>query len=136
MPTTEASDPHVFAVRFDTARQRVLGLLTELIPPCNPIACTMPPRPPHPIPTFGDDGQLPLLGDWMTMVLQVICPSGKAKFCPSCRFVASRRVAPNNSLMVRSAPAAPARVSNHRAHSLAAILRDARLRYAAPGSSG
>src|SRR3954452_20142080 len=28
-PTTEASGPHDFAVRFDTARQRVFGSLTE-----------------------------------------------------------------------------------------------------------
>ena len=64
-PTTEASDPHNFAVRFDTARQHALGPLTEFIPPCNPFPRTMPPRPPHPIPTFGDDGQRPFLGDRM-----------------------------------------------------------------------
>jgi hypothetical protein len=51
-PTIEASDPHDFAVRFSTARQRILGLLTESIPPCDPIARTTPPRPPHPIPRF------------------------------------------------------------------------------------
>ena len=35
--------------------------LTEFIPPCNRIPHTMPLRPPHPIPTFGDDGQRPFL---------------------------------------------------------------------------
>src|ERR1700709_140308 len=46
-PTIEASGPHAFAVRFDTARQHVLWPLTELIPPCDRIACTMPSRPPQ-----------------------------------------------------------------------------------------
>ena len=64
-PTIEASDPHDFAVRFSTARQHAPRPLTEFIPPCDPIARTMPPRPPHPIPTFGDDGQRPFLGDRM-----------------------------------------------------------------------
>jgi hypothetical protein len=65
-PTSEASGPHDFAVRFSTARQHVLRPLTEFIPPpCDPIARTLPPRPPHPIPTFGDDGQRPFLGDRM-----------------------------------------------------------------------
>jgi hypothetical protein len=51
-PTTEASGPHDFAVRFSTARQHVLSSLTGRSPPCNPIARTTLPRPPHPIPTF------------------------------------------------------------------------------------
>jgi hypothetical protein len=82
-PTSEASGPHVFAVRFDTARQHVPRPLTEFIPPCDPIARTMPPRPPHPIPTFGDDGQRPFLGDRMAGLVKVICPTAKARFCPS-----------------------------------------------------
>ena len=41
-PTTEASDPHDFTVRFGTARQHAPRPLTEFIPPCDPIACTMP----------------------------------------------------------------------------------------------
>jgi hypothetical protein len=41
-PTSEASDPHDFAVRFGTARQHAPRPLTEFIPPCDPIACTMP----------------------------------------------------------------------------------------------
>ena len=93
-PTTEASDPHDFAVRFGTARQHALGPLTEFIPPCNPFPRTMPPRPPHPIPTFGDDGQRPFLRDRMAGVVKVICPTAKAKSCPSGYFVASRRVGP------------------------------------------
>ena len=64
-PTTEASDPHGFAVRFSTARLCVLRPLTEFIPPCNPFPRTMPPRPPLPVPTFGDDGQRPFLEDRM-----------------------------------------------------------------------
>jgi hypothetical protein len=64
-PTIEASGPHDFTVRFSTARLHALRPLTEFIPPCDPIARTMPPRPPHPIPTFGDDGQRPFLGDRM-----------------------------------------------------------------------
>src|SRR3954470_7154025 len=34
-PTTEASGPHDFTVRFNTARQHAPGSLTEFIPPCN-----------------------------------------------------------------------------------------------------
>ena len=82
-PTSEASGPHDFAVRFSTARQHAPRPLTEFIPPCDPIARTMPPRPPHPIPTFGDDGQRPFLRDRMAEVLKMICPTAKAKFCPS-----------------------------------------------------
>jgi hypothetical protein len=41
-PTIEASGPHDFAVRFGTARPRVPRPLTEFIPPCDPIARTMP----------------------------------------------------------------------------------------------
>ena len=41
-PTIEASDPHDFAVRFGTARQHAPRPLTEFIPPCNPVARTMP----------------------------------------------------------------------------------------------
>ena len=35
-PTSEASGPHDFTVRFSIARQRVRRSLTEFIPPCNP----------------------------------------------------------------------------------------------------
>jgi hypothetical protein len=48
-----------------------------------------PPRPPHPIPTFGDDGQRPFLGDRMAGVLKVICPTAKVEICPSGCFVAA-----------------------------------------------
>ena len=64
-PTTEASDPHDFAVRFSAVRLHAARSLTEFIPPCDPIARTMPPRPPHPIPAFGNDGQRPFLGNRM-----------------------------------------------------------------------
>jgi hypothetical protein len=36
-PTSEASGPHVFAVRFNTARQHVPRPLTEFIPPAIPL---------------------------------------------------------------------------------------------------
>jgi hypothetical protein len=42
----------------------------------------------NPIPTFGDDGQRPSLGDRMARVVKVICPTAKAKICPSGCFVA------------------------------------------------
>ena len=61
-------------------------------PPCHPVSRLMLPRPPHPIPTFGDDGQRPFLGDRMAGVLKVICPTAKAKICPSGYFVAARHV--------------------------------------------
>src|ERR1700730_8815219 len=99
-PTAEASGPHGFAVRFGTARQHVLGPRTgRKNPPCHPIARTMPPRPPHPIPTFGDDGQRPFLGDRMAGVLKVICPTSKVEFCPSGYFVAATTPAPSWGLI-------------------------------------
>ena len=52
-PTPEASGPHDFTVRCGIARQHALRSLTSpKSPPCDPIARTTPPRPPHPIPTF------------------------------------------------------------------------------------
>ena len=62
-PTPEASGPHDFTVRFSTARQHVLQSLTSpKSPPCDPIARTTPPRPPHPIPTFVTMANAPSLG--------------------------------------------------------------------------
>src|SRR5450631_2962988 len=81
-PTSEASGPHVFAVRFNTARQHVPRPLTEFIPPCDPIARTMPPRPPHPIPTFGDDGQRPFLRGQDGVILRGDLPFGKSEILP------------------------------------------------------
>src|SRR6202011_4898408 len=43
----------------------------------------------NPIPTFGNDGQRPFLGDRTAGVLEVICPTAKAKFCPTGCFVAA-----------------------------------------------
>ena len=63
-PTSEASGPHDFAVRLSIVRLARRAPLTEN-PPCEPTLRPIPPRPPHPIPTFGDDGQRPLLGDRM-----------------------------------------------------------------------
>src|ERR1700681_1397796 len=40
-------------------------------------------------PNVRDDGQRPFLGDRMAGVLEVICPTAKAKICPSCYFVAA-----------------------------------------------
>jgi hypothetical protein len=83
-PTTEASGPtrlHRTLQHRSSARPVIAHGSQN--PPCSPIARTTPPRPPHPIPTFGDDGQRPFLGDRMAGVLKVICPTAKAKFCPS-----------------------------------------------------
>ena len=52
-PTAEASGPHDFTVRFSAVSSaRPVTAHESQNPPCRPIACTMPPRPPHPIPTF------------------------------------------------------------------------------------
>jgi hypothetical protein len=64
-PTTEASGPHDFTVRSGIVRLACRRPLTEFIPPCEHTSRPTPPRPPHPIPTFGDDGQRPFLGDRM-----------------------------------------------------------------------
>ena len=105
-------------------------------PPCDHITRLTPPRPPHPIPTFGDDGQRPFLGDRMAGVLKMICPTAKAKICPSGCFAAARQGwpprLPHGEERVGGAIALPTRVSNHRAQSPAAILRDAAQRGAAP----
>jgi hypothetical protein len=63
-PTTEASGPHDFAVRISIVRPARRCPLTEN-PPCEHTSRPTPPRPPHPIPTFGDDGQRPFLRDRM-----------------------------------------------------------------------
>src|ERR1700730_17770900 len=68
-------------------------------PPCHHVSRLMPPRPPHPIPTFGDDGQRPFLGDRMAGVLKVICPTSKAEICPSGYFVAATTPAPSWGLI-------------------------------------
>ena len=61
-------------------------------PPCEHTTRPTPRRPPHPVPTFGDDGQRPFLRDRMAGVLKMICPTTEGKFCPSGYFVAVRRV--------------------------------------------
>jgi hypothetical protein len=43
-------------------------------------------------PNVRDDGQRPFLGDRMSGVLKVICPTTKAKICPSGYFVAATAV--------------------------------------------
>ena len=57
-PTSEASGPHAFAVRFGIVRPARRCPLTEK-PPCEHTSRPTPSRPPHPVPTFGDDGQRP-----------------------------------------------------------------------------
>ena len=81
-PTTEASGPHDFAVRFGTARQHVLEITHGVYPPCNPVPRTMPPRPPHPIPAFGDDGQRPFLRGQDGMSRTGVLPFGKSEILP------------------------------------------------------
>src|SRR4051794_22116953 len=54
-PTFEASGPHDFAVRFSTARPHVPKTAHGVDPALLVLPRTMPWRPPHPIPTFGND---------------------------------------------------------------------------------
>jgi hypothetical protein len=91
-PTSEASGPHDFAVRIGIVRLARRAPLTEN-PPCEPTLRPIPRRPPHPIPTFGDDSQRPFLGNRMAGVVKVICPTAKGKFCPSGYFVAVQGMA-------------------------------------------
>jgi hypothetical protein len=90
-PTIEASGPHDFTVRFGTARQHVLKIAHE--PKKKP---ALPSHRAHDTaastasrPNVRDDGQRPFLGDRMPGVLKVICPTTKAKICPSGYFVAA-----------------------------------------------
>ena len=89
-PTTEASGPHDFTVRFGTARRHVLKIAHRPEEPALPshrahgAAASTASRP-----YVRDDGQRPFLGDRMAGVLKVICPTSKAKICPSGYFVAA-----------------------------------------------
>jgi hypothetical protein len=66
-PTTEASGPHDFAVRFGTARlARSKDRSRSLSRPAIPIRARCCRVHRNPVPTFGDDGQRPFLGDRMT----------------------------------------------------------------------
>ena len=89
-PTIEASGPHDFAVRFDTARPHIPKTAHGVDPALQSLfraRCRRVHR--NPIPTFGDDGRPPFLGDGMAGVLAMICPTAKAKICPSGCFVAA-----------------------------------------------
>ena len=83
-PTIEASGPHDFAVRFDTARLPVLKTAHGVYPALpfhrahDAVASTA-----TPVPTFGNDGQRPFPGDRMAGFITVIWVSGKAKFSPT-----------------------------------------------------
>jgi hypothetical protein len=68
--SVEMSGPHDLAVRIGIAR------------------LARQPRPPHPAPTSVTFAKRPSEWDGMREVLEMICPTGKAEFCPSCRFVA------------------------------------------------
>ena len=62
MPTTEASGPHVFAVRFDTAHRHALKIAHGFNPaPQSHRAHDAVASTATPVPTFGDDGQRPFL---------------------------------------------------------------------------
>jgi hypothetical protein len=87
-PTTEASGPHDFTVRFSIVRPARRCPLTENRP-ANTLHARHRRVHRNPIPTFGDDGQRPFLGDRMAGVLAMICPTAKAKFCPTGCFVAA-----------------------------------------------
>ena len=89
-PTAEASGPHDFTVRFGAARQHVPVIAHEPKEPALPshrahdAAASTASRP-----NVRDDGQRPFLGDRMSGVLKVICPTTKAEICPSGCFVAA-----------------------------------------------
>ena len=75
-PTTEASGPHDFTVRFGTARQHAPRIAHEPKRPAlqshrahDAAASTAS----HP--NVRDDGQRPFLGDRMSGVLKLICPA-------------------------------------------------------------
>ena len=51
-------------------------------PPCDHISRPTPPRPPHPIPTFGDDGQRPFLRDRMAGTPRGDLPDGESEILP------------------------------------------------------
>ena len=68
------------------------SLTSPKSPPCHPIARTMPPRPPHPVPTFVTMANAPSLGTGCRESIKVICPTAKAKICPSGYFVAAGAV--------------------------------------------
>jgi hypothetical protein len=86
-PTTEASGPHDFAVRFSIVRPARRCPLTETALRTNFTLDTAASTASHP--NVRDDGQRPFPGDRMARVLEVICPTAKAKFCPSGCFVAA-----------------------------------------------
>src|SRR6266516_3612287 len=56
-----ASEPHDFAVRFSIFRPARRSIAHRPCPPAlHHVACPMPPRPPHPIPTFVTMANAPL----------------------------------------------------------------------------
>jgi hypothetical protein len=86
-PTIEASDPHDFAVRFGAVHLRAVDRSRETRPAITCLArrCRV-----HRIPSrVNDDHDTPLKWDRMARFLEVICPTPKAKICPSGRFAAA-----------------------------------------------
>ena len=80
-PTTEASGPHAFAVRFGIVRPARRCPLTGK-PPCEHTSRPTPSRPPHPIPTFGDDGQRPFLRGQDGVSRKDDLPDGESEILP------------------------------------------------------
>jgi hypothetical protein len=103
-------------------------------PPCDHIARLTPPRPPHPIPTFGDDGQRPFLRGQDGMTPRSDLPDGERKILPD-GLICRSHEPPHRALPIRRAPraAAPCAQIVGRSHSFHKVFlsrsrRSSRLR--------
>src|SRR6202011_2533892 len=76
-----ASGPHDFAVRDCISRLRAVdrSRIPEN-PPCDPLARSTLPRPPHPAPNVRDDHDTPLSRAGMARVIDVIWGERKGKY--------------------------------------------------------
>jgi hypothetical protein len=77
-PATGARRPHGFTVCVSVVRQRAVDRSRETRP-ATTIARPTLPRPPHPAPNVRDDGQRPSFGTGWRELLEMICPTSKAK---------------------------------------------------------
>jgi hypothetical protein len=82
-PTTEASGPHDFAVRFCSDVSASRDRSRALKPALRSHRAHEAAASTASYPNVRDDGQRPFPGDRMAGVVKVICPTAKAKFCPS-----------------------------------------------------
>src|SRR6266581_8341069 len=75
-----ASEPHDFAVRFSIFRPARRSIAHRPCPPAlHHVACPMPPRPPHPIPTFVTMANAPLW-DGTVRISELICVRPETKY--------------------------------------------------------